>query len=343
MILVSGYYGFGNLGDEAILAALCQDLVSLGISRRQIVVPSGNPQQTAAEHGVSVLGRCDLKGIWRVLSSARCMVSGGGSLLQDATSKRSLPYYLSLVELALLRRVPVVMYAQGLGPISSGPYKSWTARVYKRAAACSVRDEDSLRFLEELGVPEEKIVLAADPVFARGLAANTGERTRRLLLNLRPHEGWPEQSSLWLEHLLRWEQEGWSVEFLPLGPGDQELGAFLQTRCPGLKVHAKPELSNLDRMFQGAALCISMRLHGLIFSALNDCQPVGVNYDPKVAAVCAQLRVPYVELGELGRLPELVSQVLTAMEEQRQGYQRALGELQRRTAGNRRVLAQVLR
>lgn len=127
MILVSGYYGFGNLGDEAILAALCQDLVSLGISRRQIVVPSGNPQQTAAEHGVSVLGRCDLKGIWRVLSSARCMVSGGGSLLQDATSKRSLPYYLSLVELALLRRVPVVMYAQGLGPISSGPYKSWTA------------------------------------------------------------------------------------------------------------------------------------------------------------------------------------------------------------------------
>lgn len=109
-----------------------------------------------------------------------------------------------------------------------------------------MRDEDSLRFLEELGVPEEKIVLAADPVFARGLAANTGERTRRLLLNLRPHEGWPEQSSLWLEHLLRWEQEGWSVEFLPLGPGDQELGAFLQTRCPGLKVHAKPELSNLD-------------------------------------------------------------------------------------------------
>jgi len=60
--------------------------------------------------------------------------------------------------------------------------------------------------------------------------------------------------------------------------------------------------------------------------------------------LCApSLRVPYVELGELGRLPELVSQVLTAMEEQRQGYQRALGELQRRTAGNRRVLAQVLR
>ena len=87
MILVSGYYGFDNLGDEAILAALCQDLAALGVSRREIAVPSGNPAKTAALHGVTALGRFDLPGIWRALSSARCLISGGGSLLQDVTSR----------------------------------------------------------------------------------------------------------------------------------------------------------------------------------------------------------------------------------------------------------------
>ena len=127
MILVSGYYGFDNLGDEAILSSLCADLAELGVSRRELVVPSGNPEKTAAEHGVSVLGRFDVRGIWRTLSSARCLISGGGSLLQDVTSRRSIAYYLSLVEMAQARKVPVIMYAQGLGPIRSRFFKAWTA------------------------------------------------------------------------------------------------------------------------------------------------------------------------------------------------------------------------
>lgn len=343
MILVSGYYGFDNLGDEAILAALCRDLEALGISRSQVVVPSGNPEKTAAVHGVTALPRYDLRGVWRALGSARFLVSGGGSLLQDVTSRRSLPYYLILAEMAFLRRVPVVMYAQGLGPIQSGIYRRWTARAYRRAAACTVRDEDSLRFLQELGVPREKVVLAADPVFGQRAVNQSGPRQRRLLLNLRPYRAWPEQEAIWAEHVRAWQQAGWSVEFLPLGPGDDELGEALRGSCPGLKIHPQPDLGSMEVVFQGAALCISMRLHGLVFSALQDCQPLGLNYDPKVAAICGQLQVPYVEVSGLADLPERMGQVLEEVEERRRSYRQALQELRRRTEHNRRALAQVLR
>ncbi|HHT43007.1 MAG TPA: polysaccharide pyruvyl transferase CsaB [Firmicutes bacterium] len=343
MILVSGYYGYGNLGDEAVLAALCQDLLALGISRQEIVVPSGNPKQTTADHGVAAVGRFDLKEIWRILGSARCLISGGGSLLQDVTSKRSIPYYLTLVEMALLRKVPVVMYGQGLGPIWSKPYQAWTARAYRQAASCSVRDEASLGFLKDLGVDEDKVLLAADPVFSRAAGRSSGYRAKKLLLNLRPYSRWEAQKGQWLAYLRGWQQRGWTVEFAPLGPGDEELGRALEAGCPELRVHPKVELGHVDSVFQGAALCISMRLHGVIFSVLNDCQPVAVSYDPKVEAVSSQLKTPYIEVEGLEGLNDLITQVLLNSEEMRTEYQRSLADLRRRAEHNRKALAQVLR
>lgn len=343
MILVSGYYGYGNLGDEAILAALCRDLESLGVSRHEIVVPSGNPEYTKAVHGVAALGRFDLAGIWRTLASARCLVSGGGSLLQDVTSRRSLPYYLTLVELALLRRVPVVMYAQGLGPIQSKVYRSWTVRAFRLAAACSVRDGESLCFLQELGLPEEKVILTADPVFAQGPSPGEELGQNRLLLNLRPYQYWPEQKQVWLEHLARWRGQGWTVEFVPVGPGDGRLGAELKALFPELKVHPQPGLDQVTEVFQGADLCLSMRLHGVIFSALSGCQPVGISYDPKVAAICRQLAVPHVAAAAVEELAAVVDQAVQDREEWRGRFRQALGELQGRAELNRQLLAQVLR
>ena len=214
--MVSGYYGFANLGDEAILAALARDLLSLGIDRKDIVVLSANSEQTEADHGVRALPRYELKQIWHTLGSTNLLVSGGGSLLQDVTSKRSIPYYLGVVEMALLRKVPVVMYGQGLGPIQSKVLKTWVKRAFQKSHACSVRDSASLQFLSDLGVPREKITLAADPVFQQEPAVNVGQNSRRLLLNVRPYDKWYEQQSLWVEHLTHWQEQGFHIEFIPI-------------------------------------------------------------------------------------------------------------------------------
>lgn len=343
MILVSGYYGFDNLGDEAILDVLCADLLALDIKDEDIVVLSNNPEQTTKRLGVAALSRYDLKAIWSSLGKARLFISGGGSLLQDVTSRRSIPYYLGLVELAFLRKVPVVMYGQGLGPVQSNLFRAWVGRAFKRSLACSVRDASSLQLLLDLGVPEGKIELCADPVFQHELVTSQGPRTHQILLNLRPYTGWDRHQRLWQEQMRLWQNKGFGVEFIALGPGDLEMGRDLQESCAALRIHSGLTLDTLRQVFGGVDLCVSMRLHGLIFSALHDCLPIGLNYDPKVEAICQQLEIPFWELDLLAELDSGIDEVLQNADQHRLRYQRALRNLRDGALRNRAMLARVMR
>ena len=101
MILVSGYYGFKNSGDEAMLAALCEDLEVLNIARENIVVFSGNPNYTRRIHRVKAVSRNNPMEIIKAFKGGKLLISGGGSLLQDSTGHLTVPYYLGMIELAL--------------------------------------------------------------------------------------------------------------------------------------------------------------------------------------------------------------------------------------------------
>lgn len=343
MILVSGYYGFDNLGDEAILAVLCADLLALGVKGRDVVVLSNDPAKTAEQLQVTALPRYDLRQIWRALGSARLFISGGGSLLQDVTSSRSIPYYLGLVELALLRKVPVVMYGQGVGPVQSSLYRSWIDRCYRRSQACSVRDEGSRQLLLDWGVPADKVELTADPVFQQELKRNSPSKSTRILLNLRPYAGWEGQQKIWLQQVMSWQDQGFAVEFIPLGPGDFEMGQVLQGQNADLRVHPQLTQASLAEVFRGAHACVSMRLHGLILSALHECQPIGLNYDPKVVAICEQLQVPFWELEDVADLGQGLENVWSTAEQHRLDYLSALEYLRGAALKNRAMLARVLR
>lgn len=98
-LVISGYYGFGNAGDEAMLAAILEAILEV-VPDADITVISGNPGHTAANHGVKAIGRFDMFGILNAIGRCDLLISGGGSLLQDVTSKRSLYYYLSIITLA---------------------------------------------------------------------------------------------------------------------------------------------------------------------------------------------------------------------------------------------------
>lgn len=113
--MVSGYYGFGNAGDEAILAGLLRAVRELEPAVR-ITVISGRAAQTRALHGVAAVSRNRLRQIWAAVGQADLVLSGGGSLLQDVTSFKSLSYYLGVAGMGLARRRPVMFYAQGWGP-----------------------------------------------------------------------------------------------------------------------------------------------------------------------------------------------------------------------------------
>ena len=115
-IVISGYYGSKNAGDEAMLAAMIEVLSDLD-PKVNITVISANPQDTMERHGVQAISWLGIPAIWAALGKADLLLSGGGSLLQNVTSRRSLYYYMGIIFLAFMARVPVMLYAQGIGPI----------------------------------------------------------------------------------------------------------------------------------------------------------------------------------------------------------------------------------
>ena len=116
-IAISGYYGFGNAGDEAVLAATVAEL-ERRLPQAELVVLSGDPRATSDLHGVEARPRWPLSSLTGVIRSADLLLSGGGSLLQNETSWASLAYYLLTLAIARKYRVPSVIHAQGLGPLN---------------------------------------------------------------------------------------------------------------------------------------------------------------------------------------------------------------------------------
>ncbi|NLC07142.1 MAG: polysaccharide pyruvyl transferase CsaB, partial [Syntrophomonadaceae bacterium] len=174
-IVLSGYYGFDNAGDEALLAAISGTLRELK-PEINIVVLSASPRRTQELHGVAAVSRFNPISLIQTLKRADLLISGGGSLLQDVTSWRSILYYLGVVTLALILGRPVMFYAQGIGPIRR-PWARWLTRVIaNRVRLITVRDQDSLNELKNLGITKPPAYVTADPVLGMRAAAGLTEK-----------------------------------------------------------------------------------------------------------------------------------------------------------------------
>ncbi len=164
-IVISGYYGFGNAGDEAMLAAMIEVLTELE-PNIGITVLSGNPEDTRRRHGVAAVYRLNYPEIIKVLAKSHLLISGGGSLLQDVTSERSLYYYLSIMMLAKKLGTPVMLYAQGIGPVRGSLARGAMRYIGNMVDLITVRDEGSRDELKRLKVTRPPIHVTADPVLA---------------------------------------------------------------------------------------------------------------------------------------------------------------------------------
>src|SRR5581483_10345032 len=153
-IVISGYYGFGNLGDELILSALLRELKKLSPGS-DVVVLSHDPERTQREHKVRAVSRWNLFAVARALVGADLLISGGGGLLQDKSGIQTPLYYLGVILIAKLLGKPVVAWWQGMGPLQHGLNQSLCRRILGQA---------SLGLLRQLGLPPEKLVLGADLV-----------------------------------------------------------------------------------------------------------------------------------------------------------------------------------
>lgn len=312
-IVVSGYYGFGNLGDEAILATIVQQLGQ----RAELVVLSANPEQTEAAFGVRAVPRLDLKAIARELRGASLFLSGGGGLMQDVTGVVSVPYYGGLMIIARFLGVPNMVFGQGVGPLSQPMSRMLTRFAFSSAKALTVRDQASYDLLRELGIRQDRLTLTADPVLclegapaerideiAASIGIEPGVPT--IAVALRPWHTWYERQFKILTSALTQVavESDAQVVLLPFQlPGDEriteELRACLEYRPEGRHAHvaqlATP-LSPAEMMglIGRMDLVVGMRLHALIMAAASGVPALGLVYDPKVAHLCSQWNFPAV-------------------------------------------------
>ena len=160
-LLVAGYYGFGNLGDEMILASL------LAIARRlwpgcSVHALSGDPEQTAALHGVTATSWTDLPGTVRAVAAADLVLLGGGGLFHDywgvspgdllSPRQSGISYYASIVALARLLDKRVGLWSLGVGPLLT-PEGGADGAVFRSGVRRSA-DAASLAELAALGAAE---------------------------------------------------------------------------------------------------------------------------------------------------------------------------------------------
>lgn len=295
-VVISGYYGFANAGDEAMLAAMIESLTDLEPDIK-ITVISGNPEETRDKHGVAAVYRLNYPAILRVLSHSDLLISGGGSLLQDVTSDRSLYYYLSIMLMAQKLGTKVMLYGQGIGPVHGSLAQAAMKYIGNLADLITVRDEGSYRELKQLGIHKPPIYVTADPVLAmhqvdrqigRALLRRAGQEGASPLVGISAREwrDWPyykqvlaEVSDVLIDELKA------RVVFIPMQyPDDLAVSKKIVKRMkhPAAILDAAYTTEEMLSLIGNLDMLISIRLHALIFAAVMHVPMLGVSYDPKI-------------------------------------------------------------
>jgi polysaccharide pyruvyl transferase CsaB len=285
-LVVSGYFGYENAGDEAVLAGMLESLRAED-GDLEVTVLSGDPAHTVRTHGVSAVRRMDPRAVIGALRASDGLVSGGGSLLQDRTSARPVAYYTGVMALARLARRPYVIYAQGLGPIERAVNRRLAAMALRGAAYVSLRDDASVALARELGV-RRPIEVVPDPALALHPAGSgAGDH---VLVAVRP---WgPDRAYLAeLNAALRELAADARILALPMHEAvDRAVSAEVVAGIPGAEMTtAGADLDAQLAAIASARLVIGMRLHALVLAAAAGVPAIAVSYDPKVDAFATRM------------------------------------------------------
>ena len=330
-ILVSGYYGFSNAGDDAILQSIHDGIMSVG-EDIAVTVLSNDPEQTTRRYGWNAVARFSLSQVWQAMKECDLLLSGGGSLLQDRTSTRSLLYYLSLIHLAKRMGKKVALYANGIGPVLRAGNRRQVCRAVEQADLVTLRDRSSLQELREMGVQRQDLHVTADPVFTMQWAPD--ERVDEILSSTKLPVGqsfaavsvrnWPDTKDFARElaaacdHLYR--EHGLMSLFVLMQPeNDRALSAqvMAQMTTPATLLDQPLTPEELMGVIARGKLCLAMRLHTLIFAARTGVPLVGLVYDPKVKSYLQELDMP--SAGDVTRLDR--RQVILHLDELLDNYE----------------------
>ena len=296
--VLSGYFGFKNFGDEAILSVLVKKLQEDG---HRITIISSDPQYTKKQfRQIRSVYTFKFQDILGAIAKSNVLVSGGGSLLQDATSLKSLIYYLLVIFIGLFLRKKVIIFAQGIGPIKSKLGQFLTKNILKHCDYVSVRDEKSLQLLNSWGI---KTDLLCDPIFST--KTDFSEKNNTLAVQLRDFKTMNDDFIDRLAQKIAQDFSDKEIEIFSFQDTlDKEVcekfEKALKLLNPDIKTTLYTGLTNEEiiQKLAKAQYLVGMRFHAIIIGLISRVKVLSINYDIKVEKISKEFHIQMIELNK---------------------------------------------
>lgn len=294
-VVISGYYGFNNFGDEAILSVLVEHLRVLGVNTAVI---SNNPSNTSKYYQVYSVKNFNLLKLFCVILNSDVLISGGGSLLQDVTSFKSLLYYSFVIGLAQFFRKKVIIFAQGIGPLNRNISANIVKNLLSKAQYVSVRDPKSLELVNSWGINAD---LVSDPVYS--FQIGEGQSEGIVGVQLRDYVTMNDNLLMKLAQQIALEFPERKIEIYAFQKAIdlkvcKAFQKMLKKINPNIKTEVLHSLSKNDFIYQisRCEYMIAMRYHALLIALKLGVKPLAVNYDAKVTGLAYDAVIPLVTM-----------------------------------------------
>lgn len=290
--IVSGYIGFDNFGDEAIAHVLTEKLKKEGAEK--ITLISSNPERTKRNHGVD---SCPMLKFFDSLKEADVLISGGGSLLQDVTSLKSLIYYLGVIYAALFLRKKVIIFSQGIGPIRSIFGQILTRIALMNCSEISVRDKKSQELLNKWRIKSE---LVKDPIFSLELPVKNMKGT--IGVQLRDFPTITESFLVSLANEISKRFSDKKIEIYSFQDSIdlaicEKFAKMLQKKgCQNVKVLRELSINDVFEKVSALEYMIGMRFHANVVAIKSGVKTLAIDYDIKVKKLADEYNIPLIEL-----------------------------------------------
>ncbi len=284
-ILISGYFGFGNCGDEIILNVERERFESLGYDVKYIT--ADNTRKSAVSR--------NFFDTFRAISKSDVIISGGGGLLQDKTSLKSLFYYLFILYAGFVLRKKTVCFAQGIGPLDTLFGRFLTGRVISRVNLITVRDRYSKNVLIKCGI-KKPVNICSDVAFLFYGKEEIRLPCRKFVI-FSPGYSLRMPSIETLADIAKIikEESELPVIIVPLYPERDGKVAYEISQRTGFPVVIPDKIGQYLYMFERSEFVVGMRYHSVVLSALARKAFVSMSYDPKVSAISEEFGLNFIE------------------------------------------------
>jgi len=306
-VIVHGFYGSANLGDEAILSATLK-LLSKS-PQIQPTVFGKYPSKIIETHKIPSVNPNDAYNSTGYLNLARAnaYVLGGGGLLKDyGKTSSNVEVWLRWLNVAKSFGLKTMIWSMGVENLRYEKSKNLIRDALETVDAITVRDSNSKQRLEEIGVTNN-ILVTADPAIslAREHRKKRSLKERfRVVVSLRH---WYKYNMSFVPNPLAYNRmldsiataldnmiDKWNIEIelMPLRTGSKDddrevlnsLVRRMQKKPQVLKIYDEtPEIDEALAILSNADLLIGMRLHAVILATSMGVPSIAISYMPKVS------------------------------------------------------------